>query len=693
MNIRKTLVFLFILTAGLGRNNAQQPAGASVVGTRWTSAKANAWYAQQKWMVGANFLPSTAINQLEMWQADSFDPQTIDRELGWAAKIGLNTMRVYLHSIAWKQDPDGLKKRINQYLEIADKHHIKTIFVFFDDCWNKEAKAGKQPAPKTGVHNSGWVQDPGQPMSVDARLFPDLEKYVKDVLRTFGKDKRILLWDLYNEPGNSGKGNESLPLLKKVFSWARSVGPEQPITSGIWKWDLEDLNIFQVQNSDVITYHDYEDPEWHLRVIQMLKTHERPLICTEYMARTRNSRFSNILPMLKKENIAAINWGLVAGKSNTIYAWDTPMPDGQQPEEWFHDIFKADGTPYRQEEVDLIKNLIKREAEGQPKTYHIRNNGMEAVFSDRGARLMSLLVPGKNGKKVDVVMGFDEPSAYDSSSEPYFGATIGRYGNRIAGGKFSLDGKQYQLSVNNGPNTLHGGITGFQYKNWTLSKAADSVLVCTLQSPDGDNGFPGNLSVKVVYTLTHKHELQIDYTAICDQPTFVNLTNHAFFNLNGAGSILKHSILINADKYTPVDSTLIPTGKLANVKGTPFDFRSMKSIGSRIDMQNEQLRFGKGYDHNFVLNKSKGAAAEVQGDLSHIIMKVYTSEPGLQFYSGNFMEGKNKLRTGPDHFRTAFALESQHFPDSPNQPSFPSTLLRPSEVYNSSTTYSFSVRQ
>ncbi|WP_083252154.1 aldose epimerase family protein [Pedobacter steynii] len=693
MNIKKILIFLLVLITGVGKSAGQQSKKREVQSAKWTIEKVNAWYKQQQWIVGANFLPSTAINQLEMWQAESFDPQTIERELGWAAKIGLNTMRVYLHSVAWKQDPDGLKKRMDQYLGIADQHGIKTIFVFFDDCWNKEAKPGKQAAPKPGIHNSGWVQDPGQPGSGDPKNFPDLEKYVKDVLGHFGKDKRILLWDLYNEPGNSDKGNESLPLLKKVFSWARSSGPEQPITSGIWKWDLEELNAFQIQNSDVITYHDYEEPEWHLRVIQMLKTHGRPLICTEYMARTRNSRFSNTLPMLKKENIGAINWGLVAGKSNTIYAWDTPLPQGNQPVEWFHDVFKNDGTPYRQDETDLIRNLTNRDGGKQTKTYTIRNNGMEARFSDCGARLMSLLVPGKNGKQVDVVMGFDDPAAYNSSTEPYFGATIGRYGNRIARGKFSLEGKQYQLTINNGLNTLHGGITGFQYKDWTLVKPADSVLICTLLSPDGDNGFPGNLSVTVVYTLTHKHELQIQYTAVCDQPTVVNLTNHAFFNLNGKGSILNHWMTINADKYTPVDSGLIPTGKLVDVRGTPFDFRSMKTIGSRIDMQDEQLRFGKGYDHNFVLNKNKGAVAEVYGDLSHIVMKIYTSEPGLQFYSGNFMEGKNKLRTGPDHFRTAFALETQHFPDSPNQPSFPSTLLRPSETYKSSTTYSFSVRR
>ena len=330
---------------------------ADLPGKVWSIEKANEWYKEHKWISGANFLPSTAINQLEMWQKASFDPATIDKELGWAQDIGFNTMRVYLHSIAWKEDPVGFKNRMNEYLTIADKHKIKTIFVFFDDCWNKKGLPGKQPEPKPGIHNSGWVQDPGDPDSKDPSKFPELEKYVKDVMNRFKSDKRILLWDLYNEPGNSGKLTSSLPLLKSIFSWARDVNPEQPVSVGLWAWDFKELNAFQAVNSDIITYHNYEDPQWHQRVIEMLKSHGKPMICTEYMARTRNSRFSNIMPILKKENVGAINWGLVAGKSNTIYAWDTPLPNGDQPIEWFHDIFRKDGTPYRNDETGLIKKL------------------------------------------------------------------------------------------------------------------------------------------------------------------------------------------------------------------------------------------------------------------------------------------------------------------------------------------------
>jgi hypothetical protein len=362
MKIYRSLLCLLLLIsvhAGAQRKNQKNtpppppPQPAAV----WSLEKANAWYQQQPWITGANFLPSTAINQLEMWQAATFDSVTIDRELGWAKNIGFNTMRVYLHSIAWKQDPEGFKNRVNTYLSISSRHGIRAIFVFFDDCWNKIPVAGKQPAPKPGVHNSGWVQDPGNPFYRDTTLFPELERYVKDVLTKFSKDQRILLWDLYNEPGNDGKRDSSLPLLKKVFQWAREVGPDQPISCGLWAWDFEKLNAFQLQNSDIITYHNYEDPQWHQRVIELLKANGRPMICTEYMARTRNSRFSNILPLLKKHRIGAINWGFVAGKSNTIYAWDTPIPDGSQPIEWFHDIFFPDGTPYRADEVNLIKKL------------------------------------------------------------------------------------------------------------------------------------------------------------------------------------------------------------------------------------------------------------------------------------------------------------------------------------------------
>lgn len=311
------------------------------------------------WLRGANFIPSTAINQLEFWQEETFDPATIDRELGWAEKTGFNCMRVYLHHVAWEVDKPGFKNRINEYLTIAEKHNIGTIFVFFDDCWNPTYSAGEQPDPKPGVHNSGWVRDPGDLLSTWPDLIHVLEAYVKDILETFRNDKRIILWDLYNEPGNSGYRNKSLPLLQSVFQWARQVNPSQPVSSGVWNNALSDLNKFQLENSDIITYHNYNNEIDHQQAIDTLKKYNKPMICTEYMARRNNSLFSNIMPILKEQGIGAINWGLVEGKSNTKYAWDEPIPDGSEPDLWFHEVFRKDGTPYKQEEINIIKALTK----------------------------------------------------------------------------------------------------------------------------------------------------------------------------------------------------------------------------------------------------------------------------------------------------------------------------------------------
>jgi len=323
----------------------------------WTKEKANEWYSKWGWLSGADFIPSTAINQLEMWQAETFDTATINRELGYAESIGLNCMRVFLHHVAWQVDPQGFKDRMNRYLAIADNHHITTMFVFFDDCWNATYKAGKQPEPKPGIHNSGWIRDPGDLYFDEPKLVDTLEQYVKDVMTSFKDDKRILLWDLYNEPGNTGHGSKSLPLLVKVFMWGRQVNPSQPLSAGIWNKDLQELNTYQLANSDVITYHDYNPVDVHQKTIDTLRKYGRPLLCTEYMARPRNSTFATVMPMLKKENVAAINWGLVAGKTNTMYAWDTPMPNGDEPTVWFHEIFRKNGTPYKTEEADLIKSL------------------------------------------------------------------------------------------------------------------------------------------------------------------------------------------------------------------------------------------------------------------------------------------------------------------------------------------------
>ncbi len=326
------------------------------------------------------------------------------------------------------------------------------------------------------------------------------------------------------------------------------------------------------------------------------------------------------------------------------------------------------------------------------------HNGMTAAITNYGGRLVSLLVPDKKGKLTDVVVGFKRVQDYVNSTEPYFGATIGRVGNRIAKGKFSLDGKQYTLFTNNGPNTLHGGKKGFQAVVWDAAQPNDSTLELRYVAKDMEEGFPGNLNVKVTYSLTADNGFKCGYEATTDKKTVINLTNHAFFNLNGEGSgtINKHVLQINAGKYTPVDSTLIPTGKIEPVAGTPFDFTKPTTIGARVDDNNDQLKYGQGYDHNFVLRSADDTniihAATIIGDRSGIQMDVYTQEPGLQFYGGNFMQSKNTFKTGvKDDFRTAFCLETQHFPDAPNHPDFPSIVLEPGKTYHTISEYKFSV--
>lgn len=330
------------------------------------------------------------------------------------------------------------------------------------------------------------------------------------------------------------------------------------------------------------------------------------------------------------------------------------------------------------------------------KLFALKNkSGASVTITNYGGRVVSLLVPDKDKKMVDVVLGYDSIGSYRKKGEPFFGALIGRYGNRIGKGKFTLEGKAYQLQLNDGVNTLHGGTDGFFSKVWDAKQIDDQKLELSYVSNDGEAGYPGKLDVKVTYTLTDENALQIDYMATTDKATVVNLTNHAYFNLNGEGNktILDHELTITADSITPVDATLIPTGKLQAVAGTSFDFNKAKTIGKAIDANEEQLKFGKGYDHNFALNKhdDKTPVATVKSSVTGIIMEVYTSEPGLQFYSGNFLTGETKDGKGGKSYphRSAFCLETQHFPDAPNHANFASTVLKPGETYQTSTTYKF----
>jgi hypothetical protein len=324
-----------------------------MAGARWSRDQACEWYAQQPWLVGCNFIPSTAINQLEMWQEPTFDPTTIERELGWAADLGFNTVRVYLHDLVWNARPYSFKARIERTLQIASGHGIRILFVLFDDCWNDDPKLGPQPDPIPGVHNSGWVRSPGSRAVSDTSAWPRLKRYVQGVIDAFGHDERVLMWDLWNEPGNNGMGTKSLPLLAKAFEWARAVAPSQPLTVGIW-FDNQELNDFQLAASDVISFHNYGSVDSLVIQIEELKALGRPLVCTEYMARTNGSRFGTHLPVFQREGVGCYNWGLVSGKTQTIYPWGSEG-GGPEPELWFHDIFRKDGTPYDPEEIRAIK--------------------------------------------------------------------------------------------------------------------------------------------------------------------------------------------------------------------------------------------------------------------------------------------------------------------------------------------------
>jgi len=346
---------------------------------RWSEQKANDWYSHQPWLVGSNYIPKDAINELEMWQADNFDPVEIDKELGWAEAMGMNTMRVFLHDLLWQQDAAGFQKRLDQFLAISARHHIRPLLVLFDSCWDPLPHLGLQHPPIPGVHNSGWVQSPGAKGLSNPAEYPRLKAYVQGVVGAFATDDRILGWDVWNEPGSDQtenypktelKNDEKIALVAKLlpqaFSWAREVNPTQPLTSGVYEVDTnadenaqDEIEKIQLRESDVITFHNYSFPESFKKEIAWLRRFHRPVICTEYMARSVGSLFDTILPIAKQENVAAINWGFVAGKTQTYYPWESWQHPYilRDPPVWFHEVLREDGNPYRQAEVDLIKQL------------------------------------------------------------------------------------------------------------------------------------------------------------------------------------------------------------------------------------------------------------------------------------------------------------------------------------------------
>ena len=350
---------------------------------RWTEERAWNWKKENGWMVGTNFNPSTAINQLEFWQEDTYDPETIEKELEWSTELGMNLHRVYLHNLLWDQDSLGFLKRVENYLEIADSKGIKTLFVLLDDVWHPVPKLGKQPNPIPFVHNSGWVQAPGAAILGDSLRHQEVKNYIKGVLSHFANDPRVVAWDLYNEPDNvspldprfPSRGPEvkdkhiySLSLLKKVFHWAREVNPSQPLTVGQWKGDYKNWGIldslspidqFAVSQSDVISFHSYGDINEVRTKIEELEKYNRPLLCTEYLARGNGNTFQKVLPLFKEKQVAAINWGFVAGKTNTAFPWSSWTEKFDSlPKVWHHDIYLPDKTPYDQKEIDFIKEIL-----------------------------------------------------------------------------------------------------------------------------------------------------------------------------------------------------------------------------------------------------------------------------------------------------------------------------------------------
>ncbi len=373
MDVRRALIptLIFVSLSAVASNAFSAPNGlsgpnADAAPARWTAEKANAWAGGQPWTLGCNYIPRTAINTLEMWQAETFDPLIIDQELGWAEDLGFNSVRVFLHYLLWQQDAGGFLRRLERFLEIADRHHIGTMFVLFDDCWNPKFAPGPQPAPRPGVHNSGWVQCPGPGLLESPGRWGILEAYTKGVVGFFREDRRVLAWDLYNEPGNSDYGSRSLPLVRSVFAWARAAGPAQPLTVGLWdeSKDLAELNRFQAEQSDIISFHSYQTHADAEKRIAAMKALGRPVVCTEYMARTAGSRFEEILPLFKAHDVGAMNWGFVRGRTQTVFPWGS-KEGGPEPEVWFHDVLRPDGAPYIPAEAELIRRLAGKAGYGK----------------------------------------------------------------------------------------------------------------------------------------------------------------------------------------------------------------------------------------------------------------------------------------------------------------------------------------
>jgi len=405
---RFAVVALLLFLSGCATDEETSQAPPPV---RWTVKHANKWYAKQPWLVGCNFTPSTAINQLEMWQAATWDPTTINRELGWAQELGFTSVRVFLHDLAWRQDQKGFLARMEEFLDLADKHHIGVMFVLFDGVWDPFPKAGNQPEPRPFTHNSGWVQSPGANLLGDPSRHAELKEYVQEVIGHFRKDRRVQAWDIFNEPNNpvpqyrdvelKNKTGMALLLLKQTYEWARAVKPSQPLTSGVWIGNWADASKLsatercQLEESDIITFHCYGKPDEMQRCVEHLRRYNRPILCTEYMARPMGSRVDPILGYLKNERVGAYNWGFVNGKTQTIFPWDSwDKKYTAEPTPWFHDILRRDGTPFDPKEVEYIKSVTRAKRQRQASFLRVGESIVSCDFSPISLPLLHELSDG-----------------------------------------------------------------------------------------------------------------------------------------------------------------------------------------------------------------------------------------------------------------------------------------------------------
>jgi len=379
--MKKTdFLLMFLLSVFINNLSIKHASGqvqTHVNSKQWSIEKANQWYSQQPWIIGSNYVPANAINPLEMWQADTFSPELIEKELAYSDQLGFNTMRIFLAYLPWKENPQAYYSRIDKFLEICARHKIRPMLVFFDDVWAPDPKPGKQPEPLKGIHNSGWVQCPGAEILGNPGRHKELKPFVQGIVKRYATDKRVLAWDLYNEPGNPNtssygsvelkdKTRYSLLLLKKVFDWAREINPEQPLTVDVWTTGtasvekMSPIDRYAYEHSDIISFHCYSNSTETEKMVKNLMASKRPVICTEYMSRETGSTFQAILPIFRKYQVGAFNWGFVSGKSQTIYPWSSwEKPFNAEPKIWFHDIFRPDGTPFSQDEITFIQSLTK----------------------------------------------------------------------------------------------------------------------------------------------------------------------------------------------------------------------------------------------------------------------------------------------------------------------------------------------